>query len=106
MNTNNLFDIDTFHNKEKKNSNLPLIEKYRPNTLSELKSNKEEILHQFIKNKSLPHLLFYGPPGTGKTEVIAKAAMELSNRGERILVTSHTNRAVDNVVKKQNERCE
>lgn len=45
-------------------------------------------------------LVIVGPPGTGKTEVIAKAAMELSNKGERILVTSHTNRAVDNVVKK------
>jgi superfamily I DNA and/or RNA helicase len=45
-------------------------------------------------------IIIVGPPGTGKTEVIAKAAMELSNKGERILVTSHTNRAVDNVVKK------
>ncbi len=39
-----------------------------------------------------------GPPGTGKTEVIAKAADELANRGERVLVTSHTNIAVDNVI--------
>lgn len=41
-----------------------------------------------------------GPPGTGKTEVIAKAASELADRGERVLVTSHTNIAVDNVVEK------
>lgn len=41
-----------------------------------------------------------GPPGTGKTEVIAKAAHELANRGERVLVTSHTNIAVDNVIEK------
>lgn len=41
-----------------------------------------------------------GPPGTGKTEVIAKAAQELANAGERVLVTSHTNIAVDNVIEK------
>lgn len=41
-----------------------------------------------------------GPPGTGKTEVIAKAARELADKGERVLVTSHTNIAVDNVVEK------
>ncbi len=41
-----------------------------------------------------------GPPGTGKTEVIAKAAHELANNSERVLVTSHTNIAVDNVIEK------
>jgi len=41
-----------------------------------------------------------GPPGTGKTEVIAKTARELANRGESVLVTSHTNIAVDNVIEK------
>jgi|AntDeeMinimDraft_4_1070355.scaffolds.fasta_scaffold00667_2 hypothetical protein len=44
--------------------------------------------------------LVVGPPGSGKTEVIAKAAHELANRGESVLVTSHTNIAVDNVIEK------
>jgi len=43
-------------------------------------------------------LLIVGLPGTGKTRVIAKAAYELAKRGERVLITSHTNRAVDNVI--------
>ena len=45
-------------------------------------------------------LLIVGAPGTGKTEVIAKAAQLLADKGEKVLVTSHTNRAVDNVIKK------
>ena len=42
--------------------------------------------------------MIVGPPGTGKTRVIAKAAFELAKRGERILIASHTNRAVDNAI--------
>jgi len=43
-------------------------------------------------------LLIVGPPGTGKTRVIAKIAYELMKGGEKILISSHTNRAVDNAV--------
>jgi len=42
-------------------------------------------------------LLIRGPPGTGKTVVIAKIAYELA-RNEKVLITSHTNRAVDNAI--------
>jgi len=43
-------------------------------------------------------LLIVGPPGTGKTRVIAKIAYELSSKGEKVLIASHTNRAVDNAI--------
>ena len=42
-------------------------------------------------------LLIRGPPGTGKTVVIAKIAYELA-RNEKVLIASHTNRAVDNAI--------
>jgi DNA replication ATP-dependent helicase Dna2 len=45
-----------------------------------------------------PLQLVQGPPGTGKTWLIAILAAALGWRGERILVTAQTHRAVDNVM--------
>lgn len=43
-------------------------------------------------------VLIIGPPGTGKTKVIKKIAVELTNKGEKVLICSHTNIAVDNAI--------
>ena len=42
--------------------------------------------------------LIHGPPGTGKTTVITEIVRHLVNGGRKVLVTSHTNVAVDNVM--------
>ena len=62
-----------------KNDVIPWIEKYRPSKLSNIVSQNNiiNILKIYLKNKTIPHLLFYGPPGTGKTSVILSYAKEL-----------------------------
>jgi len=64
---------------EKDSTNLPWVEKYRPNALQELISHEDIIstIRTFISQDKLPHLLFYGPPGTGKTSTILACAKEL-----------------------------
>lgn len=42
----------------------------------------------------------YGPPGTGKSQTIGWLVKELIRRGERVIITSHTNIAVDNALQK------
>lgn len=60
-------------------NNLPWVEKYRPNKLDDLISQKEIVgtIQKFMAEDRLPHLLFYGPPGVGKTSTILACAKQM-----------------------------
>jgi len=42
----------------------------------------------------------HGPPGTGKSDTIGWLTKELLRRGEKVLIVSHTNIAVDNALER------
>lgn len=54
----------------------------------------------FGKALTVPDLLvILGPPGTGKTRTITEIVRAAASGGERVIVCSQSNRAVDNVLK-------
>ncbi len=57
----------------------PWVEKYRPRKLDDVVNQKEIVarLKQFVKDKSMPHLIFSGPAGTGKTTCALAMVREL-----------------------------
>ncbi len=58
---------------------MPWTEKYRPKKLKEMVGQEAitERLEAYVKEKSLPHLLFAGPAGCGKTTAAISIANEL-----------------------------
>lgn len=64
-------------------------------------NNQVNSVKKSIGNKNV--FLVQGPPGTGKTTVIAEIVQQLSKNNEKILVTSQTHIAVDNVLEKVSE---
>lgn len=65
--------------KPQDDSNLPWVEKYRPQRLEDLVAHEKiiNIITTMIDSDNLPHLLLYGPPGTGKTSTIVAAAKRM-----------------------------
>lgn len=69
--------------------NLPWVEKYRPNSLSDVSGHQDILstINKFVDSNRLPHLLLYGPPGTGKTStVLALARRIYGNKNMRQMV--------------------
>jgi len=69
--------------------NKPWVEKYRPRLLDDV-VNQEGIikrLKQFVKDKSMPHIIFAGPAGTGKTTSALAMVRELYGKKKAINIT-------------------
>ena len=72
----------------KKYIDLPWVEKYRPDDLSNIISHVDILntLNNLINNNKLPHLIFYGPPGTGKTTTILACAKKIYGENYKSII--------------------
>jgi DNA replication ATP-dependent helicase Dna2 len=65
-----------------------------------LDEEKERVASEILGMPEWSYRVVEGPPGTGKTMLIASVACELAAEGRRVLITSHTNVAVDNALER------
>lgn len=82
---------------------LPNDEDYKEidgwlNPRIEKNDNQKEAVRKMLAAPDL--CLVQGPPGTGKTTVIAEAIYQFVQRGDRVLVASQSNDAVDNALER------
>lgn len=71
--------MDFLFRREEFDDTIPWVEKYRPNSLSEVKGHDWIIkaLRKFVEQKNIPHMIFTGPAGTGKTSSAVAIVKEL-----------------------------
>ncbi len=63
--------------------------------LESLNERQKTAVKKALASESL--FLLQGPPGTGKTQVIAELTAQLVKRGKKVLISSETHKAIDNV---------
>ena len=107
--------VETLRTRESKNTYLlrALVEHvyqpYRPDTIrqdvdEDLGLLTYEQFEAFQRALTVPDLLMVlGPPGTGKTRTITEIARYCGIRHKRVLKTSGTHKAVDNVLERMQE---
>lgn len=63
--------------------------------LESLNEMQKEAVRKAVSSNGL--FLLQGPPGTGKTQVIAETVAHLIKKGKKVLISSETHKAIDNV---------
>lgn len=90
-----LFDVRNARTPEEDNDES--IDKWL-NPRIEKNENQKEAVYKMLAAPDL--CLIQGPPGTGKTTVIAEAIYQFVRRGNRVLIASQSNDAVDNALER------
>ena len=63
--------------------------------LESLNDGQKLAVRRALASESI--FLLQGPPGTGKTQVIAEITAQLAKQGKKVLISSETHKAIDNV---------
>jgi len=83
--------IDKIDDEEVKNFEIEYLSKV-------LNEKQKEAIKKALITKEI--FMIQGPPGTGKTEVISELAYQEALRGNKVLITSQANMAVDNALQR------
>ncbi|WP_157151823.1 AAA domain-containing protein [Brachyspira sp. SAP_772] len=85
-----------------KSAEIPNIKNVKIDTWlnKDIENNREQKMAVIKMLAAKDVCLIQGPPGTGKTTVIAEAIYQFVSRGERVLIASQTNLAVDNALER------
>lgn len=75
---------------------LDLLQEYKT-----LNSGQQEVVNKVLASQD--YTLLLGMPGSGKTSTLSFVIRTLVSRGERVLITSYTHTAVDNLMSKLKE---
>ncbi|WP_227131268.1 AAA domain-containing protein [Halorubellus salinus] len=73
-----------------------------PETFVDNNAAQDEAVRKAVTAEDVA--LVHGPPGTGKTYTIGQAVRAMVARGERVLLSAFTNRAVDNALEALEEQ--
>lgn len=63
--------------------------------LESLNEKQKEAVKKAVYSNGI--FLLQGPPGTGKTQVIAETVAQMVKKGKKVLISSETHKAIDNV---------
>lgn len=63
--------------------------------LKTLNEKQKEAVRKAVSSNGI--FLLQGPPGTGKTQVIAETVAQMVKKGKKVLISSETHKAIDNV---------
>lgn len=63
--------------------------------LETLNERQKEAVRKAVSSNGI--FLLQGPPGTGKTQVIAETVAQMVRKGKKVLISSETHKAIDNV---------
>lgn len=63
--------------------------------LDSLNEKQKEAVRKAVSSNGI--FLLQGPPGTGKTQVISEIVAQLIKKGKKVLISSETHKAIDNV---------
>lgn len=84
-------------------SNVPWVEKYRPQRIDDIVQQDEVVsaLRSTLASGDLPHLIFHGPPGSGKTSTalaLCRALFDGKDYRRRVMeLNASDDRGIDSV---------